>query len=110
MPYGIGTQFEMQSAGNTNCWRDQEINNFQDFHQQRLRVDPVLGECRDSSKVAAFQDFIDNFVREQKSLGAERPLNNHLRTRTSGCGSTRRCRTTTACWSACRSCSWRCAC
>ena len=31
VPYGIGQQLEMQSAGNTNCWRNQEINNFQDF-------------------------------------------------------------------------------
>jgi putative ABC transport system permease protein len=37
-------------------------------------------ELRGSEKAAAFQEFIDNYVREQKALGRfERPLNNHLR-------------------------------
>ena len=70
VPYGIGTQFEMQSAGNTNCWRDRQINNFQDFLNSDCVWIQFWVELRDSSKVAAFQDFIDNFVREQKSLGA----------------------------------------
>src|SRR5688572_1727716 len=80
VPYGIGTQFEMQSAGNTNCWRDQQINNFQDFLNSDCVWIQFWVELRDSEKVAAFQQFIDNYVREQKSLGRyERPLNNHLR-------------------------------
>ncbi len=80
VPYGIGTQLEMQSAGNTNCWRNQEINNFQDFINSDCVWIQFWVELRASSKVAAFQEFIDNFVREQKALGRyERPLNNHLR-------------------------------
>jgi putative ABC transport system permease protein len=80
VPYGVGTQLEMQSAGNTNCWRDQQINNFQDFLNSDCVWIQFWVELRDSSKAAAFKDFIDNYVREQKSLGRfERPLNNHLR-------------------------------
>lgn len=79
VPYGIGTQLEMQSAGNTNCWRDQEINNFQDFLNSDCVWIQFWVELRDGNKVAAFQEFIDNYVREQKTLGRfERPLNNHL--------------------------------
>lgn len=79
-PYGIGTVFEMQSAGNTNCWRNQEVNSFQDFLNSDCVWIQFWVELRDSGKVAAFQDFIDNYVREQKQLGRfERPLNNHLR-------------------------------
>jgi putative ABC transport system permease protein len=79
VPYGIGTQFEMQSAGNTNCWRDQQINNFQDFLNSDCVWIQFWVELRDRDKVAAFQDFIDNYVREQKTLGRyERPLNNRL--------------------------------
>ena len=80
VPFSVGTQLEMQSAGNINCWRDQPINSLPGLPQQRLRVDPVLGRAaRRASKVEAFQDFIDNYVREQKTLGRfERPLNNHL--------------------------------
>jgi putative ABC transport system permease protein len=80
VPYGIGQQFEMQSSGNTNCWRDQQINNFQDFLNSDCVWIQFWVELRDSEKVAAFQQFIDNYVREQKTLGRyERPLNNHLR-------------------------------
>jgi putative ABC transport system permease protein len=80
VPYGIGTQLEMQSAGNTNCWRDQPINNFQDFLNSDCVWIQFWVEIRDRDKVTAFQDFIDNYVREQKTLGRyERPLNNHLR-------------------------------
>ena len=31
VPFSIGTQLEMQSAGNTNCWRDAADQLFQDF-------------------------------------------------------------------------------
>jgi putative ABC transport system permease protein len=79
VPYGIGTQFEMQSAGNTNCWRDQQINNFQDFLNSDCVWIQFWVELRDRDKVTAFQEFIDNYVREQKTLGRyERPLNNRL--------------------------------
>lgn len=80
VPYGIGTQFEMQSAGNTNCWRNQAINNFQDFLNSDCVWIQFWVELRDADKTAAFKQLIDNYVREQKSLGRfERPLNNHLR-------------------------------
>jgi putative ABC transport system permease protein len=79
VPYGIGQQFEMQSAGNTNCWRDQEINTFQDFLNSDCVWIQFWVELRGSDKVAAYQQFIDNYVRDQKTLGRyERPLNNHL--------------------------------
>ncbi|HEV8333726.1 MAG TPA: ABC transporter permease [Steroidobacteraceae bacterium] len=80
VPYGIGTQFEMQSSGNTNCWRDQDINNFQDFLNSDCVWIQMWVELRGKEQAEAFQQFIDNYVREQKSLGRfERPLNNHLR-------------------------------
>jgi putative ABC transport system permease protein len=80
VPYGIGTQFEMQSSGNTNCWRDQDINNFQDFLNSDCIWIQFWAEIRDGAKAAQFQEFIDNYVRDQKKLGRfERPLNNHLR-------------------------------
>jgi putative ABC transport system permease protein len=80
VPFAIGQQFEMQSAGNTNCWRDQQINNFQDFINSDCVWIQFWVELRDSNKAAAYKDFMDNYVREQKALGRyERPLNNHLR-------------------------------
>lgn len=80
VPYGLGTALELQSAGNTNCWRDQEINNFRDFLNSDCVWIQFWVELSDSSKAAGFQEFIDNYVRDQKKLGRfERPLNNHLR-------------------------------
>lgn len=79
-PYGLGTALELQSAGNTNCWRDQQVNTFQDFLNSDCVWIQMWVELRSGSKVAMFQDFMDNYVREQKRLGRfERPLNNHLR-------------------------------
>ena len=51
VPYGIGTQLEMQSAGNTNCWRDQQINNFQDFLNSDCVWIQFWVELRDRDKV-----------------------------------------------------------
>ena len=80
MPFGIGQQFEMLSSGNTNCWRDENINSFQDFQNSDCVWIQFWDELRGSEKVAAYQQFIDNSVREQTALGRfERPLNNHLR-------------------------------
>jgi putative ABC transport system permease protein len=79
-PYSLGTVFELQSAGNTNCWRNENLNSFQDFLNSDCIWIQFWAELRGSDQVAAFQDFIDNYVREQKRLGRfERPLNNHLR-------------------------------
>jgi putative ABC transport system permease protein len=80
VPFSLGEQLELLSAGNTNCWKDEQIASFQDF----LRSDCVWiqywVELRDAGKVERYQDFIDNYAREQKTLGRfERPLNNHLR-------------------------------
>lgn len=79
-PYGLGTVLQLQSAGNTNCWRNEDLNTYQDFLNSDCVWIQFWAELRGSDKVAAFQDFIDNYVREQKQLGRfERPLNNHLR-------------------------------
>jgi putative ABC transport system permease protein len=55
VPYGIGQQYEMQSAGNTNCWRDQQINNFQDFLNSDCVWIQFWVELRGSEKAAAFR-------------------------------------------------------
>lgn len=79
-PYALGAQLEMVSSGNTNCWRNQEIASFQDFLASDCVWIQYWVELRDADKVAEYQGFIDNYAREQKTLGRfERPLNNHLR-------------------------------
>jgi putative ABC transport system permease protein len=80
VPYALGTALELQSAGNTNCWRDEKLETYQDFLNSDCVWIQFWAELRGAHKVTAYKDFIDNYVREQKQLGRfERPLNNHLR-------------------------------
>lgn len=79
VPFGLGQILEVPTAGNVNCWADEEIANFQDFLVSRCVWIQFWAELRDDEKVAAFRNFIDNYAREQISLGRfERPLNNRL--------------------------------
>jgi len=80
VPLSIGAQLELGSRGNINCWRQETLNSYKDFLGSDCVWIQFWAELRTPEKVAAFQSFIDNYVREQKKLGRfERPLNNHLR-------------------------------
>jgi putative ABC transport system permease protein len=79
VPFSLGAVLQLQSAGNTNCWKDQPLDSFQDFLGSECVWNQFWVELGDAGKREAFQSFIDNYVREQKKLGRfERPLNNHL--------------------------------
>ena len=80
LPFSVGVRLRTQSAGNTNCWRNQTLNTFDEFLQSDCVWIQYWVELPDWDRVEQFQSFIDNYVREQKRLGRfERPLNNHLR-------------------------------
>lgn len=80
MPFAIGTELEMQSAGNTRCWERKPIESFKDFLNSECVWLQFWVELRRRDDVERFQAFMDNYVREQKKLGRfQRPLNNHLR-------------------------------
>ena len=67
--------------------------------------------CRTPPRSARFHDFLDNYATEQKKRGRyPRPLNNHLTKSDEWLAQRRRRATTTACSSASRSPSSRCAC
>jgi putative ABC transport system permease protein len=80
MPFEIGTQLKMHSAGNTNCWRNQTLNTHEEFLQSDCVWLQFWAELPNRASVEEFKSFIDGYVLEQKKLGRfERPLNNHLR-------------------------------
>jgi putative ABC transport system permease protein len=80
LPFSVGMRLRARSAGNTNCWRNQTLNTFDEFLQSDCVWIQYWAELPKWDQVEAFQSFIDNYVREQKKLGRfERPLNNHLR-------------------------------
>jgi putative ABC transport system permease protein len=80
IPFSIGTQLQLQTAGNTNCWARQPISSYQDFLNSECVWMQFWVELPSRTQVEQFQSFIDNYVREQKKLGRfQRPLNNKLR-------------------------------
>lgn len=80
VPFSIGTVQELQSGGNVNCWGTETLSSFNDFLNSSCVWIQFWAELRDRDQVEAYQNFIDNYAREQKTLGRfQRPLNNHLR-------------------------------
>lgn len=79
LPVGVGDQLEMSSEGNTNCWKNEDINNFVDFTNSECTWWQFWAELETPDQVADFQTFIDAYASEQKELGRfGRPLNNRL--------------------------------
>jgi putative ABC transport system permease protein len=79
-PFSIGIQLQMQSAGSTHCWRDQSLDSFEEFLNSDCIWIQSWVELPGRAQVEAFRGLMDNYVREQKTLGRfPRPLNNHLR-------------------------------
>lgn len=80
VPLGLSSALELTTSGNTNCWRDETIDSFQQFLGSDCVWLQFWAELPTVSHRERFQSFIDNYVREQKKLGRfERPLNNRLR-------------------------------
>ena len=79
IPFGWNTALELQSAGNTNGWKPEDLKTYQDFLGSELIWIQMWVELPDATSRDRFQAFIDNYAREQKQGGRyERPLNNRL--------------------------------
>jgi putative ABC transport system permease protein len=79
IPFSLGQLLEVVSAGNTNCWKPEPIDSFQQFLNSECAWIQSWVELRTPAKVEAFKSFLDGYVGEQKKLGRfQRPLNNHL--------------------------------
>jgi putative ABC transport system permease protein len=81
VPVTWGQIMELGSDGNTNCWKTEDVNNYQDFLNSECIWFESWVELRTAAKVAAYSKFLDDYVIDQKSKGRfGRPLNNHLYT------------------------------
>jgi putative ABC transport system permease protein len=79
MPFGWSVAAELPSAGNTNCWKPESINSFQDFMGSECVWIQMWVELPDAATRDRMQHFIDNYAQEQKKAGRyPRPLNNRL--------------------------------
>jgi putative ABC transport system permease protein len=79
MPFGWNAALELQSTGNTNGWKPEDIKTYQDFLGSESTWIQMWVELPDGASRDRFQAFIDNYAREQKQAGRyQRPLNNRL--------------------------------
>jgi putative ABC transport system permease protein len=79
IPVGVGDELEMSSEGNTNCWKNEDVENFEDFTNSECSWWQFWAELETTDQVAEYQDYLDAYATEQKKLGRfQRPLNNRL--------------------------------
>ena len=79
VPFGLVEPLELKSFGNTNGWKPEQINSYQDFLNAEEVWIQYWAELPDAKSREAYRAFIDHYVGEQKKLGRyPRPLNNQL--------------------------------
>jgi putative ABC transport system permease protein len=79
IPFGWNAAAEIYSAGNTNGWKPEEINTYQDFLNSESIWIQAWVELPDAATRERFQAFLDNYALSQKEGGRhQRPINNHL--------------------------------
>ena len=79
IPFGWNAAMELQSAGNTNGWKPEDIKTYQDFLNSENIWIQMWVELPDADARDRFQAFLDNYSMEQKKAGRyQRPLNNRL--------------------------------
>jgi putative ABC transport system permease protein len=79
LPFGWNVALELQSAGNTNGWKSEEVNTYQDFLNSEMVWIQMWVELPDQAAHDRFKAFLDNYAMEQKKAGRyQRPLNNRL--------------------------------
>jgi putative ABC transport system permease protein len=81
IPFLWGEQLELASNGNTNCWKTESLNSYQDFKNSECVWIQYWAEFAAGADRQRFQSWLDGYVKEQKKLGRmPRPLNNPLYT------------------------------
>ncbi|MGH6886320.1 MAG: ABC transporter permease, partial [Geminicoccales bacterium] len=79
IPFGWSVALELNSAGNTQGWKPQEITTYQEFLGSETIWLQMWVELPDAASQQRFQAFIDNYATTQKQAGRfQRPLNNRL--------------------------------
>ena len=79
IPFLWGETLQLPATGNTNCWKSEQIESFQDFLNSECVWVQMWAELPDRETRERYQAFVDNYVRGQKAAGRlPRPLNNRL--------------------------------
>lgn len=79
IPFGWSVALELDSAGNMNGWKPEDIKTYQQLLNSENVWIQMWAELPDEAARNRFQAFLDNYAMEQKSAGRyQRPLNNRL--------------------------------
>jgi putative ABC transport system permease protein len=79
LPWGWGKALELPVYGNTNCWKPEVGDSYQDFLNSECIWLQYWAELPTAADRDRFQAFLDNYARSQKAAGRmPRPLNNRL--------------------------------
>ena len=79
IPFGWNAALELPSGGNTNGWKPEDIQSYQDFLGSESTWIQMWVELPDQASHDRFKAFLDNYALRQKQGGRyQRPLNNRL--------------------------------
>ena len=81
LPFNWAIDQKLLPRGNTNCWKpiDESLPLFEGFLQSECVWNQFWAELETPQQAAAYKDFLDNYVRDQKAIGRfERPLNTFI--------------------------------
>lgn len=79
MPFSMLQFGQLDRTGNTNCWGDDRVNNWEEFLNSKCVWIQYWVEVESPQDIAVYQHALDDYARGQKELGRlERPLNNPL--------------------------------
>ncbi len=81
MPFTITDRRQVAGSGNTNCWKDEQIDTYFDLLGSECVFVQFWAELETDSQVAEYQAWLDTYTEGQKELGRfERPTNNRVST------------------------------
>lgn len=79
VPFGWLPALELDSVGNTNCWKPEEQKSYLDFLNSECVWIQAWVELPDAATRVRMQEFLDGYVNEQRKSGRfARPANNRL--------------------------------
>jgi putative ABC transport system permease protein len=81
IPFTVAVDGPMGASGNTNCWKamDESLPAIEGFLQSECVWTQFWAQLDTPEQKAAYKDYLDNYVRDQKEIGRfERPLNTFI--------------------------------
>jgi putative ABC transport system permease protein len=79
MPFEFTPSLQLNTSGNSDGWKGQDGDGFEGFLQSEQVWLQYWVELPTPEKQAAFREYVDNYVRDQKKIGRfQRPLHNEV--------------------------------